>query len=111
MDMNNSIILKKILPKTKNFTLLFFIFKIVVIIFYLISNYQNLTPDSIKFLLKILLLTDSFLFFICIMNIFYFINLKTFFLYKIVILIFSIINAIWAIIDILSISIIIAFSN
>lgn len=108
--MNNSI-LKNILSKSKKSTLLFFIFKIFVLIFYLISNYQNFTNESIRFILNILLLTDSLLFFSAIFNIIYILSLKTSLIYKIMFMIFLIVNVMWSIINIFSISLVIAFSS
>ena len=109
--MKKNLIFDKVFPKIKKIVLLFFVFKIFILLFYFISNYQNFTNESISLILRILLANDSLLLFFCPITIFYIAKLKTIYIYKIIFILFLIINIIFCLLSILSISFIISFSN
>ncbi|OHD24007.1 MAG: hypothetical protein A2086_06720 [Spirochaetes bacterium GWD1_27_9] len=108
---NNFFLINLALRKSRQFFFVFFYFKIFLLLFYFIGNYQSFSIETVNLILKLIAINDSFVLFFSIMNIISsFINYKTI-IKRIILLLLSFFSIIFAIITIFISLFITVFSN
>lgn len=76
IDLNEFAIIKKVFRRSNKFLLCFFIFKLFLLFFYLMSGYQDFTTQSTIVILRIIMSNDIIILFFSVLNIITNINIQ-----------------------------------